>query len=173
MHIQLIDVLSQDGQVLHREIPLELDTVEVGAEHFVLSAKSPVAVDVTHMSGRVLHIEARCHVSALIPCGRCLEEVERTFSVSLSRDVDMKKMETEQGLDEYSLITGTELDVDRMIHNELLVQWPLRVLCREDCKGICSRCGTNLNYHNCDCENQSLDPRMAAISDIFSKFKEE
>ncbi len=136
MHIQLIDVLSQDGQVLHREIPLELDTVEVGAEHFVLSAKSPVAVDVTHMSGRVLHIEARCHVSALIPCGRCLEEVERTFSVSLSRDVDMKKMETEQGLDEYSLITGTELDVDRMIHNELLVQWPLRVLCREDRKSV-------------------------------------
>ena len=71
------------------------------------------------------------------------------------------------------MITGTELDVDRMIHNELLVQWPLRVLCREDCKGICSRCGTNLNYNNCDCEKQSLDPRMAAISDIFSKFKEE
>lgn len=167
MHIQLIDVLSQDGQVLHREIPLELDTVEVGAEHFVLSAKSPVAVDVTHMSGRVLHIEARCHVSALIPCGRCLEEVERTFSVSLSRDVDMKKMETEQGLDEYSLITGTELDVDRMIHNELLVQWPLRVLCREDCKGICRKCGANLNHGECGCDTVELDPRMAVIAEIF------
>ena len=50
MHIQLIDVLSQDGQVLHREIPLELDTVEAGAERFVLSEKSPVTVDITHMS---------------------------------------------------------------------------------------------------------------------------
>lgn len=173
MHIQLIDVLSQEGQVLQREISLELDTVEVGAERFVLSAKSPVTVAVTHRSGRVLHVEAHCQVSVLIPCGRCLEEVERTFSAALSRDVDMKKMETEQGLDECSFITGTELDVDRMIHNELLVQWPLRVLCREDCRGICSRCGTNLNYHNCDCEKQSLDPRMVAISDIFSKFKEE
>lgn len=175
MRIQLTDVLSQDGQVLHREVPLELESVEVGAERFVLSEKSPVILDITNTGSQALQVEARCQVSAEIPCGRCLEKVTRTFQVLFSRNVDMKGLGEEQKreLDEYSFITGTELDADDLVHNELLLQWPLRVLCREDCKGICSRCGANLNIEECGCERQSLDPRMAAIRDIFSKFKEE
>ena len=43
---------------------------------------------------------------------------------------------------------------------------------KDDCKGICSRCGANLNIQTCDCDTTGLDPRMAAIKDIFSKFKE-
>ena len=48
----------------------------------------------------------------------------------------------------------------------------LSVLRKDDCKGICSRCGANLNIQTCDCDTTGLDPRMAAIKDIFSKFKE-
>ncbi len=175
MRIQLTDVLSQDGQVLHREVPLELESVEVGAERFVLSEKSPVILDITHIGGQVLQVEARCQVAAEIPCGRCLKKVTRDFQVLFSRNVDMKEAGEEQTeqLDEYSFITGRELDVEDLVHKELLAQWPLRVLCREDCKGICSRCGADLNTQECDCEKQDLDPRMAAIRDIFSKFKEE
>ena len=64
------------------------------------------------------------------------------------------------------------LYVELLIRNELLVQWPIRVLCKDDCKGICSRCGANLNVQTCDCDTAVPDPRMAAIRDIFSKFKE-
>ena len=55
---------------------------------------------------------------------------------------------------------------------DVLMSWPLKVLCKEDCKGICSRCGKNLNEGPCGCAEEPKDPRMAAISDIFSKFKE-
>lgn len=58
------------------------------------------------------------------------------------------------------------------LHNEVLINWPMRVLCKEDCKGICSRCGANLNQGSCDCDTADLDPRMAVISDIFKNFKE-
>ncbi|MFQ8840665.1 MAG: YceD family protein [Clostridium fessum] len=39
----------------------------------------------------------------------------------------------------------------------------MKVLCREDCKGICNRCGTNLNLRTCTCDTRSLDPRMSVI----------
>ena len=64
-------------------------------------------------------------------------------------------------------IDGYLLDVDALVRNELFVHMPLRVLCKEDCKGICKRCGTNLNLGTCDCDATELDPRMAAILDIF------
>ncbi len=75
-------------------------------------------------------------------------------------------------LDESSYLTGYDLDVDRLVYLEVLMSWPLKVLCKEDCKGICSRCGKNLNNGPCGCTEEPKDPRMAAISDIFSKFKE-
>ena len=64
------------------------------------------------------------------------------------------------------------ITLEQLLHNEILIHWPMRVLCKEDCKGICSHCGKDLNEGPCSCEQESLDPRMAAIRDIFSKFKE-
>ena len=75
-------------------------------------------------------------------------------------------------LDECGYISGTELDAEQLLYNEILINWPIRVLCKDDCKGICSRCGANLNIQECGCDTTELDPRMAVISDIFSKFKE-
>ena len=77
-----------------------------------------------------------------------------------------------QSDEEYSFMDGTCLDTDVLIRNELLVNWPIRVLCREDCKGLCSICGANLTLDRVFCDREVLDPRMAAFQDIFSKFKE-
>ncbi len=174
MRIQLAEILLEDGRVLHREVPLEREVMKVGTERFVLSEKSPVILDIANTGSQVIKIEGSCKVSARIPCGRCLEEVEISFPLVISREVDMKRLDGErvQELDESNFITGSELDVEQLAYNELLVQWPMRVLCKEDCKGLCSRCGANLNHGDCGCDRKSLDPRMAAISDIFSKYKE-
>ena len=81
-----------------------------------------------------------------IPCDRCLEEV-RTGILEFKRKLDMKLTDEERvnDLDESSYLTGYDLDVDRLVYLEVLMSWPLKVLCKEDCKGICSRCGKNLN----------------------------
>ena len=64
------------------------------------------------------------------------------------------------------------LNVDELIKNELLLNWPLKVLCREDCRGICKTCGRNLNDGGCGCDDFVPDPRMAAIKDLFNANKE-
>ena len=69
-------------------------------------------------------------------------------------------------------ITGTVLDTDSLVYNEILIHWPMKVLCQKNCKGICKHCGTNLNEKACTCDHAELDPRMAAIQDIFKEFKE-
>ena len=97
-----------------------------------------------------------------------------TIPYDIDRKLDMKQTDKErvENLDENDYLTGMDLDVDRLVYLEVLMSWPLKVLCREDCKGICSRCGKNLNKGFCGCAEEPKDPRMAAISDIFSKFKE-
>ena len=80
--------------------------------------------------------------------------------------------EREAVSEEGGCIAEKHLDVDQLVHNEILTDWPIQVLCREDCKGICPSCGANRNQTSCGCDTAVPDPRMAAISDIFSKFKE-
>ena len=63
-------------------------------------------------------------------------------------------------------------DRDKLVNGELIVNLPMKVLCSPDCKGICKRCGKNLNEGPCACDDRSPDPRMAAIRDIFNNFKE-
>ena len=109
----------------------------------------------------------------MIPCARCLEEVRTPIRF----DIDKKLTVREEGLvdeemEEPDYLIGFELDVDKLVYAEILVNWPMRVLCKDDCKGICKVCGMNLNKGACSCQRTELDPRMAAIQDIFNRFKE-
>jgi len=103
-----------------------------------------------------------------------LEEVRTEFHYILDKNIDLKLTELEQvdEIDEFNYIIENNLDVDKLIYNEILVNWPMTVLCSEDCKGICNRCGANRNLSACEGDTTAVDPRMTAISDIFSKFKE-
>ena len=118
-------------------------------------------------------VKGRVDIDVMIPCARCLEEVRTPIRF----DIDKKLTVREEGLvdeemEEPDYLIGFELDVDKLVYAEILVNWPMRVLCKDDCKGICKVCGMNLNKGACSCQRTELDPRMAAIQDIFNRFKE-
>ena len=92
-------------------------------------------------------------------------------SATLKLDIEDSVLVDDE-MEENDYLIGFELDVDKLVYAEILVNWPMKVLCKEDCEGICNVCGANLNKGDCGCQRTELDPRMAAIQDIFSKFKE-
>ena len=105
-------------------------------------------------------------------CDRCLLEVIKEVSVCFeykvsSTDSGFSDEETED------FISGYELDTERLIHSELIMGLPMKVLCKDDCKGICPVCGSNRNKGECGCDTFVPDPRMAAIQDIFNAINKE
>ena len=122
------------------------------------------------------HISSRCEgfVVLEIPCDRCLEPVDYKIDIDYFKDLDMNKTAEEKiaDLDEENYLEGTVFDTEVFVFNEILVNLPMKVLCKEDCKGICNRCGANLNKGFCDCDTAVPDPRMSKILDIFNQFKE-
>ena len=174
MLLDLTEVLSQDGKILEKTVLLEMDAFQIRTGRFPLIRKSPLKLEIVNTGNRVLEIAGYVKLTAVIPCARCLSPVEQDFVLDIQRQVDMKlsAREREEILEESNFIEGNSLDPEILVCNELLVQWPIRVLCKEDCKGICSRCGANLNDGACHYDNAELDPRMTASRDIFSKYKE-
>ena len=174
MQIALNDVLKDDGKILRCDVELGLDTFSTKLGRYPITRQTPVSLVLTNKGRRNLLIQGKAELTVRIPCGRCLTDVPVPFVLDFEREVDMNLTEEERkkALDECAYIHGYDLDVDELVYSEILVNWPLRVLCNEDCKGICSICGKNLNHGTCDCDHTDFDPRMAQIRDIFNKFKE-
>ncbi len=174
MQIHLFDISSSEGKRVQMSVPFEMDAITFQLGSFPVIRKEPVELTITNTGNKVLELEARGEITVSIPCSRCLEEVSVDIPLQIKRKLDMKLSDEERvnDLDESSYLTGMDLDVDRLVFLEVLMSWPLKVLCKDDCKGICSQCGKNLNDGPCGCVEEPKDPRMAAISDIFSKFKE-
>ena len=174
MLIDLTEVLKGEEKVVETEAELGFDAFVSKLGKFPIVSKSPISLIIENQGDRRVHIEGREDLEILIPCSRCLEEVKTSLKLRFERELDLNKAEAQavETLDEHNYLDGYNLDVDRLVHDEALLVWPERVLCREDCKGLCNTCGQNLNDGSCDCERTDLDPRMAKILDIFSNFKE-
>ena len=78
----------------------------------------------------------------------------------------------DEAVDDLSFMEGYQLNVETFVYNEIIGSWPAKILCKEDCKGLCSVCGQNRNERECGCDTFVPDPRMAAIQDIFNANKE-
>ena len=161
MLINLTDVFTEEGKSVAREVPLELTGVDFQGEHFRILDKSPVKLTLSHSGAGKALVEADAEVSVAMKCDRCLKEV---FSP--------EKADADEAEEQSGFMEGYQLNVDGLISNEIFTCWPLKVLCREDCKGLCRVCGKDLNEGECGCDTFVPDPRMAAIMDIFRENKE-
>lgn len=174
MQINLSELFAVEGMEKQYRIPIEMDLFQSPGGAFPIRKDQPVELSITHVKNRNLEIRGSLDLYLQIPCDRCLEPVDVRIQTSIEKDVDMNQSEGEraENMDEQPYISGHNLDVDVLVRDELIVNMPMKVLCRQDCRGICNRCGANLNHGTCDCDLTELDPRMSVIRDIFKNFKE-
>ena len=164
MHIHLSDSLTGEQETRVYEAELGFDAFSDGVNSYPVAEKQPVRLQITKISEKRLLLEAEVSFSLSMPCARCLEPVTVPLSYQVSREADFKEGSVGE---EEAYIDGYVLDVDALVRDELFVHMPVKVLCREDCRGICKRCGANLNHGDCGCDRTEPDPRMAKIRDIF------
>lgn len=172
MLINLSDVLTSEGRISKEEVPLEMDSFESGNESFPLVEKNPVLFTFTNVEKGRARIQGNMKLRFQAFCDRCLTEVPVELALKFDRLVTSPDMEEDEDVDDKSFMDGYELNVETFVYNEVISNWPAKILCKADCKGICPKCGQNLNMGDCGCDTFVPDPRMAVIQDIFNANKE-
>ena len=160
MLINLSDVLSEHHKTIEQDCPIEMEEFKSELGAFPITEKDALHIVIKHIKGRELLIKGSTKLTITIPCDRCLADVPTEFGLDFEKTVDLSDEQKDE-LDEKNYIDGYHLDVDKLLYNEILIGWPMKILCSDDCKGICNVCGQNLNEGTCDCEDTSLDPRMS------------
>ena len=173
MIIDISNVVKSVNKKTVKEVVIEMTSFESRLGTFPILKKSPIELSMVNEDNKQLLISGDVDIEMGIPCGRCLEEVPTRIRFCIEKKLTIGNNEIiDEEMDETDYLIGFELDVDKLVYAEILVNWPMKVLCKDDCEGICKVCGMNLNKGACDCQRTELDPRMAAIQDIFNKFKE-
>lgn len=167
MLINLSDVLTSEGRQVTREVSLEMTGFGNRQERFEITDKSPVSFAFANVEKGKARVSGSAELTFRTCCDRCLTEVSTVLVLDFNRLVTAPGVEDEEA-DDLEFMDGYQLDVEAFIHNEILVNWPAKILCRDDCKGICPKCGQNLNIRDCGCDTFVPDPRMAVIQDIFN-----
>lgn len=172
MKVELKDICTCENKEMHIEAEIELTSFDSKLGSFPFLKKQPFELHLINQENKRLLIQGETDVILAIPCDRCLTDIPTGIRLSFEKRIPLAERASEEEREDIIEITDAHLDVDKLIYDEILVNWPMKVLCQEACKGICKKCGTNLNQQSCNCEDIELDPRMAAIQDIFNKFKE-
>ena len=173
MKLDLSFLLEKENETTDVTVSYDLEEIFIGGSTYQKSVSEPFSLTFYNDEGKKLYVSGSTNVSYVCPCDRCLDDVTVQIPVKLSEEFsisdDVISCDEEEGV---ICIQDNELDVDVLVMNEILVNWPLKVLCKEDCKGICPVCGQNRNVVDCGCDTVVLDPRMQQFQDVFKDFKE-
>lgn len=174
MRISIKDITSLKDQKRKFAGSLDLVDFEYLGNAFTIQHIEPFEVCLSMIGSDKLNISFDSVIDILGECNRCLSDVD--FKVSISCDETLAiadgQVVTDTDLGPYSFVDGEDIDIDELILSEILVNFPAKILCQDDCKGLCPVCGKNRNLVDCGCDDTVLDPRMAQFLDVFNSFKE-
>ena len=101
-------------------------------------------------------------------CDRCAEAFDRNIHFPIDV-VLVTELANEENEDEWVFpLEGNSADLEDIIRTVFVLNLDSKLLCKPDCKGMCCRCGKNLNYESCSCQKE-LDPRFAALKQLLEK----
>ena len=110
-----------------------------------------------------------------LQCSRCLAtfDIDKDLDLNfLVRQVDFDGTTDKDAWDsqDSEIVVGSEIDLGEIIVQELLLEVPMKPLCREDCQGLCPRCGALRGSDDCDCPLEvSVDPRWEQLTNLVKK----
>ena len=167
--LNVLNALKNPGQ----EYPFTADAVLEEMEVLGDPVKfTDIAVKGTFVgSGENVSIEATVTATVTSRCARCLEEVIQPIKAEMC--AEFAHQPDPEDPDQYCFEAST-LELTDAIRDALVLELPIRFLCKEDCKGLCSKCGTNLNTGTCNClhGDDDLNP-FAALRSMIVENNEE
>ena len=162
MTLQLQSLFMGEKERLPIDVSLDFSELEWNG---MFPFQSPVSVNgAVEQSAGVVTLRVNVRYRYDGTCDRCMGEIsqqrdlflEHTLVVSLNREDN----------DSFVLIENYQLPLDDLIAEDLILAQPFKVLCKEDCRGLCPQCGKDLNHGQCDCRQDTVDPRLAALKQL-------
>lgn len=169
MKISLRALATAENARIAFDYTIDLSKEEV---FFAFPFPEPVRLSgVVQDNAGAVSLEGEAAVSVHTRCARCNKPMVYEKRVPV-RFLLAKSVQNEDDADGVFVIEGDEVDPAEVMVPELILDMEMAVLCSEDCKGLCPKCGCDLNEGECSCDRREIDPRWESLRGLFDKSKE-
>jgi len=175
----LIEQIKEEGLVFEFEksaaaFPVLAEMVDNGEWEF--SAPIRIALRAQRI-GDMVEIDGDIETSVRLPCSRCLQPFEiplkSRFALTYQHRAtdgiaDTEPQEVELSAEDMGIVyfQGEKIDLKDPIQEQVVMEYPLRGLCKPGCKGLCPKCGADLNEDLCDCDRRSPPGKFAVLKNL-------
>lgn len=176
MRIEVESLTGAGKPFAHTYRPEEVSLDE--EEHARLTSNAAMEGTASR-KGEEIRLRGTINAEVEVLCDRCLAAVRLPLEVEFDtafvpqaaeagRAENVELLTADMGLAAYE---GDAVDLDELVREQIMLALPSRRLCREECKGLCPKCGADLNAGECDCERGEIDPRWSALAGLKNEGK--
>ena len=168
----IIDLITLENSPYEFDFQLMPEEIDLDGEE----AKLKTAADVSgKLTKHIAHTDVKgtIRTELELECTRCLQKIDKKFEIPFEAAfaapenyTQAKEAELQADDLDVSILEGNEIDLTELVREQSLLNLPEQIFCREDCKGLCEKCGANRNLINCNCIEQEIDPRWAALKNL-------
>ncbi|MBQ6895043.1 MAG: DUF177 domain-containing protein [Clostridia bacterium] len=166
MTVDLLSIINIEGTVLKVN-----DTIDFGDKgEFDVKFVAPAEVEATFSSlGGEVNLKGRVNCSVEYTCDRCAKAYPDTLSIEFEEVLKKETpFENEENTDnDIIFFKGNSVDLDEIVYKNIFMNIPTKKLCKADCKGLCAKCGKDLNKGDCSCDTRETDPRFDVLDNFF------
>jgi len=152
------------GEQFRDVLEVDLEPLELGGQRYVPVPEHPEAVLALTQTSSGLVLELELEARVLGPCVRCLADAGLDVRVTAREYQATSPGESDELTTPY--VEDTRLDLSAWAHDAVALALPDKILCREDCAGLCPVCGKDLNREPHEHEGEEADPRWAALAEL-------
>jgi len=165
MLLSVKKIINAPGEGQDFRFSLDLSDVEFGGLYPIAR---PVVVtgEVRNIAGMLLLQFEASSVLSLV-CDRCLKAFSREKAVRC--EYMLSEDENDRDNDEIVVLEDDTVDLGDLAKTAFILDMDTKNLCREDCKGLCPRCGADLNQGSCGCQKRDADPRLAVLAKLLEE----
>jgi uncharacterized protein len=115
----------------------------------------------------LINIRGEAKADMLFTCHRCCDSFSQTYAVLIDAYYSLQSEQLDlDGENDIYTFSGETIDITPEVLRQIFMEIPMKLLCREDCRGLCSMCGTNLNNGKCSCRDDDIDPRLEKLKEF-------
>lgn len=167
MKINIKEVISGLKSSINFEISDQITDTHTFGDEVTFITPITLKAEVTKIDHK-LFISGSIEGIAEFSCDRCLKRFQKEIKEKVYGQLIMNEDEEEE-MDESYLIEEDMIDASEIIHDVLVTSFPMKILCDENCKGLCSVCGKDLSVDECNCNIEEIDPRLAKLKDLLQQ----
>ena len=168
----IVDLSRPESSLVRFDFTVEPEYIDLQSETEKVESAARVKGVLKKGSGQT-DVSGEIAVRVTVECNRCLAKVDRELEfpfeaafVAPENYTEAREAELHHADLDVSVLETNELDLADLAREQILLNLPEQVQCSEDCRGLCEKCGANLNLKSCNCKEKEVDPRWSALKNL-------